>query len=98
MDGVHERATAHGWPRRLGQRAALLQVLEEASVAEVVDVSTEEDQFWVDVVGHTVVAGHGAAYSGWHDEGGGAVEHAVLTASHQGTKSEEAAKNDIHIY
>lgn len=74
------------------QRAALLQVLEEASVAEVVDVSTEKHQFGVDVIGHTVVGGHCVAYSGWHNEGGGTVEHAVPTASHQGTKSEEGQK------
>lgn len=69
-----------------------LQVLEQASVAEVVDVSTEKDQFRVDVIGHTVVGGHCVAYSGWHNEGGGTVEHAVPTASYQGTKSEEGEK------
>lgn len=77
----------------LASRAALLQVLEEASVAEVVDVSTEEDQFGVDVIGHTVVGGHCVAYNGWHNEGGGTVEHAVPTASHQGTKSVGGIKN-----
>lgn len=71
-----------------GQRVALLQVLEEASVAEVVDVSTEEHQLRVHVVGHTVVGGHCVAHSGGHNEGGGTVEHAVPAASHQGTKSE----------
>lgn len=55
-------------------------------------MSTEKDQFRVDVIGHTVVGGHCVAYSGWHNEGGGTVEHAVPTASHQGTKSEEAQK------
>lgn len=68
-------------------RQMLLQVLEEASVAEVVDVSTEKHQLGVDVIGHTVVGGHGVANDGWHHEGGGAVTHALPTAFYQGTKS-----------
>jgi len=65
----------------------LLQILEEASVAEVIDVSTEEHQLWVDVIGHTVVGGHGVANNGWHHKGGGTVAHALPTAFYQGTKS-----------
>lgn len=65
----------------------LLQVLEEASVAEVIDVSAEKHQIWVDVIGHTVVGGHGVANNGWHHEGGGAVVNALPTAFYQGTKS-----------
>lgn len=76
----------------------LLQVLEEASVAEVVDVSTEKHQFRVDVIGHTVVGGHCVAYSGWHNEGGGTVEHAVPTAFYQGTKSERGNGTGISYH
>ena len=65
----------------------LLQVLEEASVAEVIDVSTEKHQLWVDVIGHTVVGGHGVANNGWHHKRGGTVKYALPTAFYQGTKS-----------
>lgn len=65
----------------------LLQVLEEASVAEVIDVSTEKHQLWVDVIGHTVVGGHGVADNRWHHEGGDTVTHALPTAFYQGTES-----------
>lgn len=65
----------------------LLQVLEEAAVAEVIDVSTEIHQLWVDVIGHTVVGGHGVADNGWHHEGGSTVAHALPMAFYQGTKS-----------
>lgn len=65
----------------------LLQVLQEATVAEVVDVSTEQHQLWVDVIGHTVVGGHGVAKNGGHQEGGGAVAYALPAALYQGTKS-----------
>lgn len=68
-------------------RQMLLQVLEEASVAEVIDVSTEKHQLWVNVIGHTVVGGHGIVNNGWHHEGGGTVAYAVPTAFYQGTKS-----------
>lgn len=66
----------------------LLQVLQEASVAEVVDVSTEEHHLWVDVIGHTAVGGHGVVNDGWHHEGGGTVAHTLPPAFYQGTKSE----------
>lgn len=66
---------------------ALLQVLKQASVAEVVDVSTEKHQLRVDVIGHTVVGGHCAANNRRHNEGGGIVVHSIPTAFHQGTKS-----------
>lgn len=65
----------------------LLQVLEEASVAKVVDVSTEKHQLRVGVVGHTVVGGRGVADNGWHHEGGGVVAYALPMAFNQGTKS-----------
>lgn len=72
---------------RVMPRQMLLQVLEEASVAEVIDVSTEKHQLWVDVIGHTVVGGHGVANNRWHHEGGGTVMYAIPTAFYQGTKS-----------
>lgn len=81
---------------RVAPRQMLLQVLEEASVAEVIDVSTEKHQLRVDVIGHTVVGGHGAANNGWHHEGGGNVTYAVPTAFHQGTKSAERTSNSIN--
>jgi len=65
----------------------LLQVLEEAPEAKVIDVSTETHQLWVDVIGHTVVGGHGVDDAGRHHEGGGAVAHALAMAFYQGTKS-----------
>lgn len=68
-------------------RQILLQVLEETSEAEVVDVSTEKHQLWVDVLGHTVVGGHGAANNGWHHQGGGTVAQTLPMAFYQGTKS-----------
>lgn len=67
----------------------LLQVLEEASVSEVVDVSTEEHHLWVDVIGHTAVGGHGVVSDGWHHEGSGAVAYTLPSAFYQGTKSEK---------
>lgn len=71
----------------------LLQVLQEASVAEVINVSTEKHHLWIDVTGHTVVGGHGAANHRWHHQGGDAVRHALPTALHQGTKPEPRTKN-----
>lgn len=65
----------------------LLQVLKEASVAEVVDVATEKHQLRLDVFGHTVVSGHRVANNGWHNQGGGSVAHPLPTAFYQGTKS-----------
>lgn len=65
----------------------LLQVLEETSVAEVIDVSTEKHQLWVNVIGHTVVGGYGVANNGWHHKRGGTVMYALPTAFYQGTKS-----------
>lgn len=65
----------------------LLQVLQKASVAEVINVSTEEHQLGVDVVGHTVVVeGRGVAVGRRHHQGGHAVTHALPTAPRQGTK------------
>lgn len=75
----------------------LLQVLEEASVAEVIDVSTEKHQLWVNVIGHTVVGGHGVANNGWHHEGGSTVAHAFPTAFYQGTKSGNGKIRDIKL-
>lgn len=75
----------------------LLQVLEEASIAEVVDVSTEKHQLWVDVVGHTVVGGHGVANNGWHHEGGSTVVYTLPTAFYQGTKSGQRTKNKVRL-
>lgn len=78
-------------------RQILLQVLEETSEAEVVDVSTEKHQLWVDVLGHTVVGGHGAANNGWHHQGGGTVAHTLPMAFYQGTKSGKSQKQDIKL-
>lgn len=72
----------------------LLQVLEEASVAEVIDVSAEKHQLWVDVIGHTVVGGHGVANNGWHHEGGCTVMYALPTAFYQGTKSAHGTRDE----
>lgn len=78
-------------------RQMLLQVLEEASIAEVIDVSTEKHQLWVDVIGHTVVGGNGVANNGWHHEGGGTVAYAIPTAFYQGTKSGGSTNQDIRL-
>lgn len=75
-------------------RQILLQVLEEASVAEVVDVSTEKHQLWVSVIGHTVVGGHGVSNNRGHHEGGGAVADAFSTAFYQGTKSGQKTQHE----
>lgn len=80
------------------QSRVLLQVLQEASVAEVVDVSTEQNQVWVDVIGHTVVGGHGVAKNGRHNEGGGAVADALLAALYQGTKSAHNKHGKVSVY
>ena len=73
----------------LGQ-GLLLQVLQEASVAEVVDMSTDEHQVRVYVVGHTAVGWHGVGESGWDHRGGGLGTDTLFTALHQGTKSDNA--------
>jgi len=71
----------------------LLQVLEEASVAEVVDVSTDEHQVGVYVVGHTAVGWHGVGERGRHHRGGGGVgTETLLAALYQGTKSGDTRK------
>lgn len=80
------------------QRRVLLQVLQEASVAEVVDVSTEQNQLWVDVIGHTVVGGHGVAKNGRHNEGGGAVADALPAALYQGTKSAHNKHRKVSVH
>lgn len=68
-------------------RGALLQVFEEASVAEVVDVAAEKHQLRVHVVRHAAVCGRGVADGRRHHEGGGAVAHALPASLYQGTKS-----------
>lgn len=78
----------------------LLQVLQDASVAEVVDVPAEIHQLGVDICGHTAVgrggevraAGHHAGAARWGTFG---------TPLHQGTKSThthtEGGKNQPQI-
>ena len=69
-------------------RGLLLQVFEEASVAEVVDVSTDEHQVRIYVVGHTAVGWHGVGEGGRDHQGGGVGAETLFTALHQGTKSD----------
>lgn len=82
----------------------LLQVLQDASVAEVVDVPAEIHQLGVDICGHTAVgrggevraAGHHAGAARWGTFG---------TPLHQGTKSththrgwKKSTTNQIYLY
>ena len=64
----------------------LLQVLQDASVAEVVDVPAEIHQLGVDVRGHTAVGGRGEVGAAGHHDGA-ARWGAFGTPLHQGTKS-----------
>lgn len=64
----------------------LLQVLQDASVAEVVDVPAEVHQLGVDVRGHTAVGGRGEVGAAGH-HAGAARWGAFGTPLHQGTKS-----------
>lgn len=64
----------------------LLQILQDASVAEVVDVATEIHQLGVDVGGHTTVGGRGKVVATGH-HAGTAGWGAFDTPLHQGTKS-----------
>lgn len=64
----------------------LLQILEQAAIAEVIDVSTKEDQLGVHVWGHTVVGGQAMLQSRWHQWGSTAAEPLTLLL-HQGTET-----------
>ena len=79
-------------------RGLLLQVFEEASVAEVVDVSTDEHQVRVYVVGHTAVGWHGVVEGGRDHQGGGVGAETLFTALHQGTKSDHTQTSGQHRF
>lgn len=67
--------------------APLLQVLQDASEAEVVDVPAEVHQLGVDVRGHTAVGGGGEVGAAGHHGGAAGGGGAFGTPLHQGTKS-----------
>lgn len=80
------RITALNADRVGADRLALsLQVLEDAAVAEVVDVPAQVHQLRVHAVGHEAVGGDGAVGGAGHRLG--TVGHALRAALHQGTKS-----------
>lgn len=64
----------------------LLQVLQDASIAEVVDVPAEIHQLGIDVCGHTAVGRGGEVGAAGH-HAGTARWGAFGTPLHQGTKS-----------
>lgn len=76
-----------------------LKVLEDAAVAEVIDVPAQIHQLRVDAVGHMMLGGASAVGGAGHQPVGGAstvrgvghqwgvVGHALRAALHQGTKS-----------
>lgn len=64
----------------------LLQVLQDASVAEVVDMPAEVHQLGVNVCGHTSVGGGGEVGAAGH-HAGAASWGSFSTPLHQGTKS-----------
>lgn len=78
-----------------GWRHLLLQVLQDAAVAKVVDVAAEEHQVRVDVGGHAAVGRDGVLGRGRHH--GGTLRETLPTALHQGTKSEKGGfEETIH--
>lgn len=79
-----------------GEAPALLQVLQDASVSEVVDVPAEVHQLGVDVHGHAAVGGRGEVGPEGH-HAGPARWGAFSTPLHQGTKSanETVRRDDV---
>lgn len=71
----------------------LLQVLQDAPVAEVVDVATDEHQVGVDVRGHTAV-GRGAVFNTRPYHSGGTFRETLPATFHEGTKSEIPCQED----
>lgn len=67
-------------------RAALLRVLQDAPVSEVVDVTTEENQLGVSVLGHLAVQRRGVLFRGRNHNGFPARDPFDSTLC-QGTKS-----------
>ena len=67
----------------------LLQVLQDASVAEVVDVPAEIHQLGVNVCGHTAVGGGGKVRAAGH-HAGAARWGTFGTPLHQGTISSKS--------
>lgn len=63
----------------------LLQVFQQTAVAEVVNVTADEHQVGVDVVGHTAMSWD---YIAGRRDQGATFGKALLTTLHQGTKSE----------
>lgn len=74
----------HSWVRH--PFYPLLQVLQDASEAEVVDVPAKIHQLGVDVCGHTAVGRGGEVRAAGH-HAGAARWGAFSTPLHQGTKS-----------
>lgn len=69
-----------------GATPTLLQVLQDASVAEVIDVAAEVHKLGVDVCGHAAVGGGGEVGATGH-HAGTARWGAFSPPLHQGTKS-----------
>lgn len=65
---------------------SLLQIFQDASIAEVVDVAAEIYQLGVNIRGHTTVGGGGKVVAAGH-YAGTAGWGAFNTPLHQGTKS-----------
>lgn len=66
---------------------ALLQVLQKATIAEVVNMATDKHQVGVDVSGHAAMSWNGVVAS--RRDRGGTFGMTLLTTLHQGTKSKE---------
>lgn len=64
----------------------LLQVLQKAAIAEVVNMATDEHQVRVDVSGHAAMSWNGVVAS--RRDQGGTFGATLLTTLHQGTESE----------
>lgn len=69
----------------------LLQVLEDAPIAEIIDVTAEVHQLRVDVSGHTAVGRGGTVQLAGHHTGT-ARREALSPPFHQGTKSANTAE------
>lgn len=69
-----------------GATPPLLQVLQDASVAEVIDVAAEIHKLGVDVCGHAAVGGRGEVGATGH-HAGTARWGTFSSPLHQGTKS-----------
>lgn len=77
-------------------RRHLLQVLQDASVAVVVDVATQVHQLGVDVGGHAAVGGGGEIREAGH-HAGASWWGAFSTALHQGTISGPGRQQEVEF-